>query len=188
MIFCRYIWKCEESFLQTKDLTAAALLAALAAVCSQLILPTPWGVPVSLGTLAVFLAAGLLGAKGASVSMLIYLALGAVGVPVFAGFRGGLGVLAGPTGGYLIGYLALAGLGGMLCDCLPKTKYRLPLAFTCGLAACYALGTLWFAAVTGTPAASALALCVLPYLPADAVKIAVAAVLCRRIDRIRTED
>ena len=167
--------------MRTKDLTAAALLAALAAVCAQLILPTPWGVPMSLGTLGVFLAAGLLGAKGASVSMLIYLALGAVGVPVFAGFRGGLGVLAGPTGGYLVGYLALAALGGALCDRLPESKYRLPLAFACGLAACYALGTLWFAASTETPIMSALMICVLPYLPADAVKIAVAAVLCRRI-------
>ena len=169
--------------MRTKDLTAAALLAALAAVCAQLILPTPWGVPMSLGTLAVFLAAGLLGAKGAVVSMLIYLALGAVGVPVFAGFRGGLGVLAGPTGGYLIGYLALAALGGALCGRLPHTKYRLPLAFGCGLAACYALGTLWFAASTATPIVSALTLCVLPYLPADAVKIAAAGMLCKRIKK-----
>ena len=170
--------------MQTKDLTAAALLAALAAVCAQLILPTPWGVPVSLGTLAVFLAAGLLGAKGASVSMLIYLALGAVGVPVFAGFRGGPGVLAGPTGGYLVGYLALAALGGWLCGRLPHRKYRLPLAFACGLAACYVLGTLWFAVSTVTPVGSALALCVLPYLPADAVKIAAAVVLCNRIEKV----
>ena len=167
--------------MRTKDLTAAALLAALTAVCSQFLLPTPWGVPVSLGTLAVFLAAGLLGARGAAVSMLIYLTIGVVGVPVFAGFRGGPGVLAGPTGGYLVGYLALAVLGGALCDRLPPIKYRLPLAFACGLAACYALGTLWFAVSTGTPAISALALCVLPYLPGDAVKIAAAAALCERL-------
>lgn len=169
--------------LQTKDLTAAALLAALAAVCAQLILPTPWGVPVSLGTLAVFLAAGLLGAKGAALSMLIYLALGAVGVPVFAGFRGGLGVLAGPTGGYLIGYLAAAALGGALCERLPDRKYRLPAAFACGLVVCYLFGTLWFAASTETSAASAFTLGVLPYLPADAVKITAAAVLCKRIEK-----
>ncbi|MBQ8585891.1 MAG: biotin transporter BioY [Butyricicoccus sp.] len=167
--------------MQTKDLTAVALLAALAAVCSQFLLPTPWGVPVSLGTLAVFLAAGLLGAKGAMVSMLIYLALGAVGVPVFAGFRGGLSVLAGPTGGYLVGYLALAALSGALCGRLPDTKFRLPLAFACGLAVCYTLGTLWFAVSTETTVLSALTLCVLPYLPADAVKIVVAAVLCERL-------
>ena len=169
--------------MQTKDLTAAALLAALAAVCSQLLLPTPWGVPVSMGTLAVFLAAGLLGARCAALSMLIYLALGAVGVPVFAGFQGGLGVLAGPTGGYLVGYLAAAALGGLLCDRLPRMKFRLPLAFVCGLAVCYTLGSLWFVSWTGTPAVTALTLCVLPYLPADAVKIAVAAVLCKRIKK-----
>ncbi|MBQ8144899.1 MAG: biotin transporter BioY, partial [Butyricicoccus sp.] len=123
------------------------------------------------------------GAKGAMVSMLIYLALGAVGVPVFAGFRGGLSVLAGPTGGYLVGYLALAALGGALCERLPVKKYSLPLAFACGLAACYTLGTLWFAVSTKTTVLSALTLCVLPYLPADAVKIVVAAALCRRIKK-----
>lgn len=169
--------------MRTKDLTAAALLAALTAVCSQLLLPTPWGVPVSLGTLAVFLAAGLLGARGAAVSMLIYLTLGVVGVPVFAGFRGGPGVLAGPTGGYLVGYLAAAALGGLLCDRLPQMKYRLPLAFACGLAVCYAFGTVWFVFSTETPASAALALCVLPYLPGDAAKIAVAAALCKRIKK-----
>ena len=167
--------------MKTKDLTAAALFAALTAVCSQLAIPTPWDVPINLATMAVFLAAGTLGWKWATVSQIIFLALGAVGVPVFAGFRGGLACLVGPTGGYLIGYVAAALLTGLLIEALPRRTAAMPVAMVCGLAVCYALGTVMYAAVTAPPFLSALFLGVVPYLPGDAVKIAVATLICARV-------
>lgn len=167
--------------MKTKELTAAALFAALTAVCSQLAIPTPWDVPINLATMAVFLAVGTLGTKGATIAQLIFLALGAVGVPVFAGFRGGLSCLVGPTGGYLIGYVAAALVAGVLIARLPDRLWRMPLAFACGLAVCYAFGTAMFSIVTNTPFWSAVLLCVVPYLIGDALKIVVATLVCQRV-------
>ena len=101
--------------IHTRELTAAALFCALTAICSQISLPLPFTpVPINLAAFAVLAAAGLLGCRGAVLSVAAYLLLGAAGVPVFAGFRGGLSVLAGPTGGYLAGYLAAAWITGWL--------------------------------------------------------------------------
>ena len=102
-----------ERYSKTTYLALCGLFAALMAICSFITIPlgfTP--VPVNLGTLGVFLAGGILGRKYGTISIAVYVLLGAVGVPVFAGLRGGLGVLAGPTGGYIIGYIVAAFLAG----------------------------------------------------------------------------
>ncbi len=111
------------SYTNTKTtyLALCGLFAALTAICSWISIPlgfTP--VPVNLGTLAVFLTAGLLGPKYGTISIAVYALAGAVGVPVFAGFRGGLGVLAGPTGGYIIGYIVAAFIIGVLISAFNK--------------------------------------------------------------------
>lgn len=161
-----------------KPLASAAVFAALTAVCSQLVIPTPWGVPLNLATFTVLLSGALLGAKWGLISQLVYVALGAVGVPVFAGFRAGLGVLAGPTGGYLLGYLLAALLVGALAGATPR--WRTPVAMTAGIVVCYIFGTAWFMLLTGTQLWTALVQCVLLFLPGDAAKIAVASVLAAR--------
>lgn len=168
-----------------KTMVSAALLAALTAVCSQIAIPLPWGVPLNLGTLSVFLAGALLGAKWGFISQLVYVLLGAVGVPVFSGFRGGLDTLAGPTGGYLLGYLLAALLVGLLVQYRPQKKWMPPLSMACGLAVCYAFGTAWFMILTGTGLLAALAQCVLLFLPGDAAKIAVASLVVARVGALR---
>ena len=111
-----------KTYSRTSYMALCGLFAALMAICSFISIPlgfTP--VPVNLATLGVFLAGGLLGKKYGTVSIAVYVLLGAVGVPVFAGFKGGVGVLAGPTGGYIIGYIAAAFLVGLLVELLaPK--------------------------------------------------------------------
>lgn len=95
----------QDSKLTTKDMCGIAIMTAITAVFSQISIPMPLGVPMTMQTFAVTLAGVILGAKNGAVSMAVYLLLGAVGVPVFSGMRGGIGVLAGPTGGFLWGYL-----------------------------------------------------------------------------------
>lgn len=170
--------------LSPQRLSACALFCALTAVCSQIALPLPFTpVPVNLATLSVFLAGGLLGAVGGSWSIAAYLLLGCVGVPVFSGLRGGVSALAGPTGGYLVGYLLAVAVIGLLVS--HKETRLLPHAFamTIGLILCYGLGTLWFMVLTRNSLSTSLAMCVLPFLPGDALKIGAASLLCVRVKK-----
>ncbi|MDR2355080.1 MAG: biotin transporter BioY [Clostridiales Family XIII bacterium] len=162
------------------------LFAALTAVCAVISLPLPFTpVPVSLATLAVLLAGGILGAKFGALSQVVYILLGAIGLPVFAGFTAGVGILAGPTGGYIVGYIAAASVVGLLCGRLKGAGIRamavLAGAMVLGMCACYALGTAWFMYLTNTPLLAALGLCVFPFIPGDLFKIVVAAFLCGRL-------
>lgn len=125
-----------KTYSRTSYMALCGLFAALMAICSFISIPlgfTP--VPVNLATLGVFLAGGLLGKKYGTVSIAVYVLLGAVGVPVFAGFKGGVGVLAGPTGGYIIGYIAAAFLVGLLVELLAPKAGRAAAAGRPGTAA-----------------------------------------------------
>lgn len=164
----------------TQQLTLAALCCALCAVFSQLQIPLP-PVPISLSLLAVHIAGVLLGARWGTASICAYVLLGAVGVPVYAGFTGGVSVLFGPTGGYLAGYILCATLDARLARRFGFTRRGLWLAMAAGTLACYALGTAWFMFSTGTGLLGSLTACVLPFLPGDAVKIALAVLLCLRL-------
>ena len=168
------------------------LFAALSAVCSYISIPlgfTP--VPVNLATLAVFLAGGILGSRYGTVSLAVYTLLGAAGIPVFAGFRGGFSVLAGPTGGYIIGYIAAAFLTGLIIERGLRRDSRKPVQLAvcaageiAGLAACYLLGTAWFMISTNTGLAASLVACVIPFLPGDALKVIAGALLIRKLRRV----
>ena len=152
-----------------------ALFAALTGVLSQIGIPLPGMVPLSLGTLAIYLAIAILDWKEALLSQTVYLLLGAVGVPVFSGF-GTLSRLVGPTGGYLFGYVALAALAGGILKFTGRKFYWCVLAMVAGTALLYAFGTAWYVFMAqGTSWGAALMACVVPFLPGDAVKIAVAA-------------
>ena len=164
-------------------LVLTGIFAAIVTICSWITVPLPFTqVPINLAVLGVLLAGGCLGSKYGSLTILIYILLGAVGIPVFAGFGAGLGTLAGPTGGYIVGYIlcaAIAGLGSRR-----KQPIRLALCMLLGVAACYALCTLWYAHLMQTTIWAALALCVIPFIPCDALKIAAAVFLVTRLRRL----
>ena len=168
-----------------KMLILAALFAALTAVFSQIIIPLPFTpVPINLATLAVFLAGALLGAKWGTVSMCVYVALGLVGLPVFASLQGGFGVLAGPTGGYIVGYILAAVIVGSIVDHSDKKIWIYPIAMVAGLAGCYLLGTIWYTISMQTSFIVALAACVVPFLIGDALKIIAASLLGVKLRKI----
>jgi biotin transport system substrate-specific component len=167
----------------TFQLTAWALFTALTAVLAQFSIPIG-PVPISLATLAVYLAGGILGAAGGAASQAVYVLLGAVGVPVYAGFSGGAGVLAGPTGGYLVGYVVCAWIVGVLGSRFRRKTVPLVLAMILGTTALYFLGTVWFLFVTKRGLWESLTLCVFPFLPGDAAKIVVSALLAPQLGKV----
>lgn len=166
----------------------SAMFAAVIAVCSQIQLPIG-PVPFTLQTMGVFIAAGLLGIKGGSAAVGIYILLGAVGLPVFSGFKGGLAVLSGATGGYIVGFLFTAVIVGLLSDLLGRKVWVLAVSMIVGLLVCYAFGTAWFIIVSNNSGksmdiATALSYCVIPFLIPDAVKIALSVVLVNRVSAV----
>ena len=168
---------------RTKDLCYMALMAVLIAVCSWISIQTV--VPFTLQTFAVFCALELLGGARGTIAVAVYLLLGAVGVPVFAGFTGGLGILLGSTGGYLLGFL-LTGLVYWLFERLGHSLWLRVAALLLGLALCYAFGTLWFIEVYSRAngalsVMTALGWCVLPFLVPDGLKLALALLLSARL-------
>lgn len=171
--------------MKTKKLILCALFAALTAVCSMISIPLPFTpVPINLATLSVFLAGGLLGSRDGAISQGVYVVLGAVGLPVFHSFTGGFGILTGPTGGYIIGYVAAAWLTGLLTEKLGHRFIKNVFSMIAGLAACYTLGTFWFMYITSTGLAAALMMCVVPFLIGDAVKILAGSILVKKLHKL----
>ena len=163
--------------IATKDLVLTALFAALTAVLAQIQLPIG-PVPFNLAVFGAFLAGMLLEPAWAAASMGVYMLLGAVGIPVFAGFMGGPAVLLGKTGGYVIGYIFIA----LATALAVKRSGKLPVigaAMLAGLLVCYGFGTAWFMAVTGADRVSALGWRVLPFIVPDVCKGVLACVLGR---------
>lgn len=167
-------------------MTQCALFAALLAVTGWISIPTG-DIAFTLQTLGVFLSLCLLGGKRGSAAIGLYLAMGAVGLPVFSGFRGGLGVLLGATGGYLWGFLASGLVYWLVTALVPEKPWGKLLGCLLGLFVCYAAGTAWFC--LGYLEGSALSLgavlarCVLPYLLPDGIKLWLALLLSGRIEK-----
>lgn len=164
-----------------------AIFAVVMAVCSWISIPTM--IPFTLQTFAVFLAVGVLGGKRGTLAVLVYILLGAVGVPVFAGFQGGLGILLGTTGGYIIGFLFTALLMWLMEALLGRKLWVLAVSMVLGLIVCYAFGTAWFMVVYARNSGAvglgtALSWCVIPYIIPDLVKIALALLLSRRLNTV----
>lgn len=122
-----------------------AIFAVIIAVCSWI--SVPMVVPFTLQTFGVFCAVGLLGGKRGTLSVLIYVLLGAVGVPVFAGFSSGIGTLFGVTGGYIMGFIFTALIYWLITAIFGKKLWAIILGMVLGLLACYAFGTIWFMVV-----------------------------------------
>lgn len=157
--------------------------AAVIAACSQISIPSV--VPFTMQTFAVFTVVGLIGMWQGTCAVAIYIALGALGLPVFSGFKGGIGALTGATGGYIFGFLALALIMGAMIKAKPD---NIPWAFfsmAVGLFACYAFGSAWFyffyAANDEVKSVWGILLsCVIPYLLPDAAKAALSQLIVRR--------
>ena len=172
-----------KGYSNTTQLVLCGLFAALTAICSYINIPlgfTP--IPMNLATLAVFLAGGLLGKKYGTLSITVYVLMGVVGIPVFAGFQAGIGVPAGPTGGFLLGYIAAAFIAGFFMENLASRSSALWMGgLLTGQLICYLLGCLWFMFITGTGVWATLIACVFPFIPGDLIKIAVSILLIKRL-------
>lgn len=172
--------------MKTRDLVLIALFAALIALCAWITIPSV--VPFTMQTFGVFMAASLLGGKRGTLAVLVYILLGAVGLPVFSGFGGGLGYLLGKTGGYIIGFIGTALTMWGFTKIFGRGRIMRGVGMLVGLLVCYAFGTGWFMSLyirTNGPVSlmTVLSWCVIPYIIPDLVKIALALSLSNQIER-----
>ena len=167
--------------MKTKDLTRMALMTAVLCILAPISLPLPAvSVALTLATFVIYLMAYILTPKQALASVSIYLLLGAVGLPVFSGYMAGISRFASPGGGYLIGYLFLAGISSFFIHRFPGTAMQVGGMFT-GTIVMYCIGTFWLAYTTGTTFSAALPAGMLIFLPPDMVKILLASYIGRKI-------
>lgn len=179
--------KNEKKTHRLASLLRVALFAAVIAVSAWLSLPSP--VPFTMQTFGVFLAVLALGGKDGSLAVCVYILLGAVGLPVFSGFTGGVGALFGTGGGFILGFPVAAGIMWLCEYLLGKSTPARITASVLALSALYAIGALWFVAVYTKTADdiglwSALSICVLPYLLPDIVKLALAFTVAKRLQPV----
>lgn len=171
---------------KTQDIVYIGVFTAIIAVCSWISIPST--VPFTLQTMGVFTAAGCLGGKRGTFAVLAYMLLGAVGVPVFAGFSGGIGILLGTTGGYILGFLFSALLMWGMEKMFGNSRIILAISMVVGLLACYAVGTVWFMMVYARSSGAVgvgtvLAWCVVPFIIPDMAKIVVSILLTSRFKK-----
>ena len=175
-----------------KDIVLIALFSAIIVVCSFITIPVV--VPFTLQTFAVFLCLNILGAKKGIISILIYILLGVVGLPVFSGFNGGIGVLLNVTGGYIIGFIFTALTFWLVTSVFNKKPKKLInlIASFMGLIVCYIFGTLWYILLfikngEAINFISAFTICVLPFIIPDILKIVLSVVISEKIAKIGGE-
>lgn len=172
-----------EMRFSTRDMAMIGLMTAVTCVVAPLAIPIG-PVPISLTTLILYFSVYLLGTKQAFISCVIYLLLGMVGLPVFSGFTGGPAKLAGPTGGYLLGYLLMILIAGIFISRSDGKKWIDLTGMILGTAALYTLGTIWLSAQAGIGLKAALFAGVIPFIPGDVVKILLALFYARKIRSI----
>lgn len=163
------------SRLSTQSLVLTALMTAVTCILAPMSIPIPFSpVPLTLTNFVLEISIFLLGWKKATASFIIYLLLGLCGLPVFSGFSGGVGKFAGPTGGYLIGFLFLTVIGGLFSEHFHWKRSACTVGMVLGMAVTYAFGTAWLCLQLNLSFTAGLFTGVIPYLPGDAVKIALA--------------
>lgn len=171
---------------KTADAALISLSAALISICAWI--QVPMSVPFTMQTFAVFAVAAILGFKRGSLATAIYILIGAVGIPVFSGFRSGIGALLGSTGGYIVGFLLSAMIIGFAVDKFGRKVSVMAISMVIGLAACYLFGSLWFMYVytrnTGSIGfAGVVMTCVVPFIVPDLAKCAFAILITTRIGK-----
>ena len=164
-------------------LTAAGLMTAVITVCSWISIPAP--IPFSLQTLAIFLALLLLGGRLGLLSVCAYILLGAIGLPVFSGFKGGISVILGPTGGYLIGFVIMSALYAVITSCINDNKTISIIALSVGLLICYFIAALWYMLIylhgqSDVGFAAIMTTCVAPFVIPDILKLLLAVIISDR--------
>ncbi len=162
--------------LSIKDMAITAVITALMCIAGPLSIPIG-PVPISLTNLVVYIAVIILGWKLGTLSYVIYLLLGLVGLPIFSGFQGGLSKLAGPTGGYLVGFILMAIVCGLFYEKNSNRYVITGIGFFLGTIIAYAFGTVWYVFMTKSAVLSALTVCVFPFIPFDVLKIVIAIAL-----------
>ncbi|MDE7426096.1 MAG: biotin transporter BioY [Lachnospiraceae bacterium] len=180
-----------KSLLKTVDIVYIGMFVALITICAYISIPTV--VPFTMQTFGIFAAVAILGQKRGTLAMLVYLLLGAVGAPVFTGFKGGVAVLFGPTGGYLLGYLLATILSGLLIKRFGRKFLVMFFAMTLGLLVCYAFGTAWFIYLytkngSDIGIVAALSSCVFPFVIPDLLKISLAVALGKQLRPLLPND
>ncbi len=162
-----------------RELCRCALFTAIICICSMITIPLS-PIPVNLALFALLLTAFLLPANESVISTAVYISLGVIGLPVFAGMQGGIGVIAGPTGGFIIGYIPF-----VVCISLLKgdgnSLLKNCVALFVGYTLCYLIGGVWLATVTGSVSPAASIVSILPFIPADIMKAACALILVKKI-------
>lgn len=173
--------------LNTARMTKIALMTAIICVISPWVIMLPFSpVPVSFALFAVLLCGYLLGARDGSICCVLYLILGGIGLPFFSGGAGGLGKLFGPTGGYLFGYIIAVAVTGLLAQKWKKKRLFHVVGMVLGVCGCYAVGTVWLSISMDVGITEGLMIGVLPYIPADLIKIIITCLLGYELrDRMR---
>lgn len=171
-----------KSSLDVKQIALIGVMAAITCILAPFSLPIG-PVPISLTNLAIYFSLYILGMKKGTLSYLIYLLIGMVGLPVFSGFTSGPGKLFGPTGGYLIGFIPMAILAGFLIDRYTDKKLICLVGMILGTAICYALGTIWLSYQAHMDFASAMWAGVIPFIPGDLIKMILAMLIGPEIQK-----
>ena len=157
------------------------VFVAIISICAWISIPMV-PIPITLQILGVFITASILGAKLGTVSIIIYILLGAVGLPVFSNFTGGFGILLSPTGGFIIGFIFTALTIGIITS-FKNSILTNTLAMLLGLLLCYTFGTVWYCIYANVDFITAVLVCVVPFLIGDSVKICISAILVTKLKK-----
>ena len=161
--------------ISIRQMTMIALMTAVTCILGPLAIPLPFSpVPISFTNLAVYFSLFVLGANSATVSYLVYLLIGMVGLPVFSGFTGGFAKMAGPTGGYLVGFIFMAWIAGFFVDRFQGKRVLQAAGMILGTVVAYIFGTAWLCVQSNLTFGAGLAAGVIPYIPGDLIKIVAA--------------
>ena len=161
--------------LSVLQMALIGVMTAITCILGPLSIQIPGTpVPISFTNLAIYITLYVLGMKAGTISYLIYLLLGVVGLPIFSGFTGGPAKLAGPTGGYLIGFIFMALIAGFFIDRFPKKYWLHVIGMVVGTAVCYLFGTVWLAYQANMGFYAALGAGIIPFIPGDLAKIIIA--------------
>lgn len=170
--------------LATKDLCMIALWTAIISIMAQISIPMPLGVPMTMQTFAITMAAIILGSKRGCMASGIYVLLGIIGIPVFANFKGGVHTLLSPTGGFILSFPLMAWLIGLGAEYKSKIKGSFTACLVLGNATNYILGTIVFCLITNSPIKTGILGCVLPFIPTTILQATVASLLALKSRRL----
>lgn len=173
----------KKQFLHIRDLCMIGLFTAVIVIMAQIVIPMPFGVPFTMQTFAITLAGIVLGSKNGSIASIIYVMLGAIGLPVFANFTGGWQSIAGPTGGFILSFPLMTYVIGLGMELRSQWKGFSIVALVLGTCLNLFCGALMFSAITGSPLVAGITACVVPFIPATIIKAILAYILGFNIRR-----